>query len=347
MNRQITLAEPADVPQLQAILRQVPVGSASQAYTLRREPDFFGLLNLQGLEHRVLVARSPSEAHQIVGLMSVILERVHLNGQVGQVAYTGDLRLLPEARGQGLADALMQEAIAVARQMGGADIPVFTCVATDNPAGLRKNQKLAASMGLTMHELTRLNVCFFPALPLPVRKPAGLRLRCAEAEDMPAMAALWAEVAPRRHLSRAYAQWADQPHFPPLRPQDWLLAEYQGQVIGFMGLWQQQALRQVHLLQLPLPLRLLGQSPGSPLKLAHAVHLCLQPAYRNYLTELLKFGLQIVRQRGALVLAMALDKQDPLTEWLPMSLGRTSELRLLGSCLPDPAYPYHVETSLG
>ncbi|MBF2053980.1 MAG: GNAT family N-acetyltransferase [Candidatus Sericytochromatia bacterium] len=347
MSKQIDLAMPADLPQLQAILRQVPVGSASQAYTLRREPDFFGLLNFQGLDHRILVARSSAESERIVGLMSVILERVYLEGQVRQVAYTGDLRLLPEARGHGLADALMQEAIVQARQMGGEDIPVFTCVATDNPAGLRKNQKLAASMGLTMHELTRLNACFFTALPLLQRKPAGLRLRCAEAQDMPAMAALWAELAPRRHLSRAYADWSTDTHFPPLRPQDWLLAEYKGRLIGFMGLWQQQALRQVHLLQLPLPLRLLGQSPSGPLKLAHAVHLCLQPAYRNYLPELVKHGLQIIRQRGALVLAMAMDTQDPLTEWLPMSLGRTSELRLLGSCLPDPAYPYHVETALG
>lgn len=347
MNAQIDLATAADQAELHSILRRVAVGSASQAYTLRREPDFFGLLGFQGLDYRVLVARSTPADRKLLGLMTLILERVYLNGEMRQIAYTGDLRLRPEARGQGLGDALMQEAIALARGLGGSDIPVFTCVATDNPAGLRKNQKLAASMGLNMQQLTLLNACFFPALPLPLRRPPGFRLRSATAEDLPAMAALWADLAPGRHLSRAYTAWQGDAHFPPLQPRDWLLAEYKGELIGFMGLWQQQTLRQVHLLQLPLPLRLLGQSPDAPLKLAHGVHLCLQPAYRNYLPELLKQSLQIVRQRGALVLALAMDTQDPLAEWLPMSLGRASQLRLLGSCLPDPAYPYHVETSLG
>lgn len=343
----IELANPQDQPQLHQILRQVAVGTTLQAYKLCREPDFCRLLSYQGHQHRVLVVRASESSQRLLGLMTLILDHVYLDGIPRQVAYTGDLRLLPQARGQGLGDALMQRAILLARELGGDEIPVFTCVAADNAAGLRKNQLLAESLGLQMQELTLLNACFFPAMPLPLRKPSGFKIRLANAEDLPTLAALWAEIAPQRHLSRYYSHWMDNSQLPPLQPQDWLLAEYCGKLIGFMGLWQQQALRQVYLTHTPLPLRLLGQKSEQPLNIVHGLHLCLLPRYRNYLPEIIKHSLKEVRKRGALLLSLALDTQDPLNDWLPISLGRSSQLRLLSSYVPTKTYPYHVEMSLG
>jgi len=338
------LARPEDNSQLLKLLAEVPVQSPDLNYALLREPDFFASLKYQGHASRVLVLR---QAEQILGLMSLSFDEIYLDGQPRTVAYTGELKLLPQVRGQGLADLLMQQAVLMAREVCGPDVPILTCVAADNLAGLKKNQNLAQAGLVNMQQLTAITACFFPALPLPLRISAGITLRPASLADFADMAALWQLVAPARQLSRVYRDWEKTPHFPGLQPEDWLLLCYREQIVGFVGLWNQQALRQILLPRLPLSVRILGQPARQPLKLVHAVHLCLHPEFQTYLPELIKSALHQIRNQGQILLTLAMDSEDPLLELLPLALGRSSQLHLLGSHLPVRPYPFQMEIALG
>ncbi|HEY9842274.1 MAG TPA: GNAT family N-acetyltransferase [Candidatus Obscuribacterales bacterium] len=338
-----------DHSQLRALLRRVAVITPKESYRLEREPDAFALQAYQGTHSQIYVA---SEDSRILGMVAVAIDRVWIDGEVREVAYSSEMRVLPEARGRKLGEMLQLASLDASCKADGERVPLFNTVMRSNPVGMRMNRYLAEAGREPVIELTDVMTYFWPSViaPLLGRLPGQFRL--ATADDYPAMAALWQELARSRQLARAYRseEWGAPGRFPPLRPQDWILAHTGDQLLGFVGVWDQRPLRQIRLLNPPAALRLLGWHPDLALPLGHCLHLCLKPTARRLLPGLLQQALRQARSRGLGLLGLALDAQDPLCECLPASLrllGSSGRMHLCSTQPPRRPRPYHLEISLG
>lgn len=362
-------ATPEDGPALCAFMGAHAVGSAAMRYRVDRSPDYFALCRVQGQAHRVLMAE---EAGAIAGTLSVISDRMVLEGQPEAIAYTADLRVAHAARGTGLADAFMKEGIRACRELNDPDTPIFTAVMADNPAGLKKNANLARDGLVSMRPIAEVDLRFLLPFRLPFTRLApGVRVRPATPEDLPAMAALWERVSAMRPLARAFTPEALEAWIartPGLGWESYLLAfDRSERLLGFLGVWNQQPIRRF-VLEAESPSQGLirrawnatnGLSglprfpkPGEPLAFCNGVNLCLPAEAGEALPHLLDAAFARVRAQGGLFLGLALDRRDPLGAFLGPFLASTSRLLLLGNerflPLVDPRSPiYHVEIALG
>jgi ribosomal protein S18 acetylase RimI-like enzyme len=354
-------------PALAAFFKDQAVASPQMAFRVDRGPDYFGICRLQGHDHRVLVARRESE---VLGTMTVLFDRVHHRGRPIEVAYTADLRVAPAARGGGLADRLMQEAVRVIRDQSGPDAAIVTAVAPDNPAGLKKNANLAEVGLAAMGPVGRLRTYFLaPFTPLGAARPfQPYRIRPATDADLPAMAALWAATNARRDLARAFtpesfAGWVRTT--PNLGVGAFRLAVGQDdRPRAFLGVWSPRAVRRFELSSETLAVtaaRLTWNAvrpiaglpafpaPGEPLPFHAVTNLCVPEGDAEALPWLLDEAFRVVRRDGSLFLGLALDERDPLNRQARRFVASTSELLLLGN---EPFHapsdgPFHVELALG
>lgn len=342
----IRSASLADNRRILNILRQVGVVTPKENYCLEREPEAFALPDYQGVETKILVA---SENDRLLGLICLSVDQVYFEGEPQPVGFSSELRVLPDARGKGLGQRLEAALWQTLQVIAGERAILYTAVDRHNPVGLRMNQSLG-QQGLTQMEVqTEILTCFWPVLqaawPLPARQ--GYLYRLATPCDYPAMQALWAELSPQRQLARYYApgEWASARHFPAA--QRWILVESPQELLGFIGLWDQRALRQIQLLEPPWLMRALGWRPGRAMPLGHGLHLCLRPQARPALSGLIRRAMREAQGLGLQILSLALDTQDPLSEWLPRYQGSYGRMHLLGNQRPAKLKPFHLEMSLG
>lgn len=340
--------------ELQQLFAQTQVNHNAQAFVMKREPDFFRLLRYQGQRAFTLGAY---QADRLWGAMTVSLDQWYVDGQWRDCAYTADLKVSPEARGQGLGDALMQGAIHLARRELNHPL-IWTTVAADNPAGLRKNQKLAPLVH--MQKVGDLSTVFFPCLPafdnLPKLSTGSAacaqtrhgrltlrRLNCSQPADQQLWLNFWQTWAPYRQGSRHYKRWGEK-HFPPMQL---MLGLFAGtELVGSLGLWNQQDCRQITLPRQPQLIQQYIYSGQGSVALWCGVHLAMHPGYRRALPVLLRTACREVAQRGGRLLGLAVDRQDPLFEFLPQPYAQ-NHLLLLSSEQPRKAYPFHAELALG
>ncbi|MNR96608.1 hypothetical protein D3C72_277660 [compost metagenome] len=359
----IQTAGPPHAEELADFFASQPVGSKAFAYRIDRSPDFFRYTRLQGHAHRVLIAAT----ERIVGVLSVVFDRVTLGGKPTEIAYTGDLRLAPAARGQGLGDRLMRDGIHAARERLGPGAPIVTAVMADNPGGLRKNANLERDGITRMRPIAEVDITF--VFPWLLRAPkSDLKLRPATPDDLPRMHALWQQVAPQRDLSRVYtlSEWEAWVASPGLGVEAYTLAETtSGELVGFLAGWDMRPIRRFMLAQETASQRwirrtwnaargVLGLPPfpkaGEALPFLAATNLCV--ADPQAFLPLLHANLARARKHGALFLGIALDRRDPLNEQLRDLPASRSRLLLLGNEALPPDTPdretiYHVEIAMG
>lgn len=341
---------------LHALLAQTQVNHNTQAFILKRQPDFFRLMGYQGRKGWVLGA---IEQGQLVGAMTVNIDRVFFDGQMRWCAYTADLKVLPAARGRGVGDGLMQYALQVSRQYD-PNILFLTTVAADNPAGLRKNHKLYPQAH--MQAVADLETVFFPCgLPLSqthraVSRGLGLfrqptfytrLLDLTQAPDRQGVLKLWQERSRYRQGQRVYEQ-LDVSFFPPAQSWVGVFRRFPNpHLVGFLGLWDQRDCRQITLPHQPHLLQQWLYAQSEALALWCVVHLTLIPQHYRQLPLLLSAAHRCVSEQGGRLLGLALDQRDPLSTHLPRWLQQRNTLHLLSSELPRKAYPFHAELSLG
>lgn len=360
----LTTAGPQHAAELASFFASQAVGSKAFAYRIDRSPDFFAYSRLQGFDHRVILL----ERERILGLLSVLFDRVYLLGHPTNVAYTGDLRLDPSMRGRGLGDRFMREGIRLARERLGPDAPVVTAVMADNPAGLAMNAHLARDGIARMRRIAEVSIHF--VLPWGRNKPvSGIRTRTATREDLPRMHALWQKEAAKRDLARVFTpdEWETWVTTTPgLGLAAYTLAESDsGELIGFLAGWDMHPVRRFMLSDETFSqcwtrrawnaLRPLSRfprfpGPGEVLPFLAATNLCV--ADPRAFTPLLRATLERVRERGALFLGITLDARDPLSQQMRGFLSSRSTLYLLGNeklpaDSPDRQRVYHVEISMG
>jgi GNAT superfamily N-acetyltransferase len=362
----ITLAGPAHGEALVAFFKHQAVASPTMAYRVDRGPDYFAVCRLQGHDHRVLLAGNAP----VWGTMTALFDRVYLNGVPSDIAYTADLRVAPEARGTGLADRLMREAVRVIREVNGPESAIVTAVAADNPAGLKKNANLGRD-GLTqMKPVGSLLIYYLaPFTPLGAVRPfLPYRVRPATRDDLGAMAALWAATNSRKNLARAFtpegfARWVEDT--PGLGAEAFLVAvDAKGAMRAFLGVWSPAVVRRFELAAespavfavrqtwnalRPLAGLPVFPAPGQALPFHAVTNACIPEADAEALPVLIEAALKQARAAGSLFLGLALDARDPLNRQAKRFLSSTSTLTLLGNehLPPRPERLFHVEMALG
>lgn len=309
-------------------------------YRMQRRPDFNAYARQQGLAHELVVAQGDS---QIVGLIMISYDCVYFDGCAHELAYTGELKLLPEARSQGLGDRLMAEAIACARRRLGPEAQVITTVSAANPVGLKMNQNLGRRGVIEMKEVLHYETFFFPCWPRFHPSPSGFSLRSAQHDELEQLQAFWQSFAPRRQLARDYA--AQPELWPPLEAQDWLTLWRGTELMGLLGVWDQEGLRQIILEDPAWSMRPFLDSRAR-LRLAHGVHLALKPTARRHLPRLIAAAQDRAFQKGLRLFALALDTGDPLRAFLPR-LHSSSQMILLSNVQPRRPYAFQMEIALG
>ena len=324
----ITLGDcpPELAADLAALFRRHPVASAGLGYHVERSPDPFALPATLGTGYRLFAARAGDE---VVGTVTLVFDRVYRQGAAIDVAYGFDLKVDAAWRGTGLADRLMRQAYVGVCEQLGPDAAIVTAFATDNNAGAKKVSNLGRDnvIGFSPFAKARLHV-MLPAVP-PLQRWAAndVKMRQATQDDVEAMMGLWARHSAPKDLARAYtperfSAWMQTPGLT-----FWLACDRQGTPRGFLGLWDQSAVRRFvlgdasgiyhaarHVWTLGRVLAGLPALPlpGERLPFRGVVNMCVPADAPNVLAALLCRGLDQAREEGALFVGLALDATDPL-----------------------------------
>lgn len=344
------------------IFKNHPV-SSSLSYVVDRSPDFNNLHKLQGFDYKVIISE---EENKVKGSLSLLFDRVYLNGKESISTYTCDLKLEHDLRKTGVADRLMREGFHCTRDLY-PDSKIFTSILKDNKAGFKKNQNL--SNLVKMNLLGEVNSYFFVLLSKKIKKNNKYTIRPSTENDVEEMVNLWQKVKKENYnLARSYTieSFKKMIHNTPnLSYNDFLLAIKDNKIVGFTGLWNQHPVRKIVITSeqsIMKTIRLIRNLYGlfvklpefpqinKPLNFYCMLHLCISPENIDCFADILSNACKIVFEKNSMFLALALDKKDPLNTYASKLISDKGQLLLLGELAPedmDKDKLFHVEISLG
>ena len=339
------------------------------ALRIDRAPDFFALNRLEGDRWKVGVVDGP-DGHPI-GCVATAERRVWMRGRPVTVIYASDLKVHPEFRDTRTADSLERFMCDTARSTAGDSTPIFLTILAGNGA---MERRVEGPRGLPrLHRFATLHSF---AIPLLWRRSAAevsdLRIGVATFRDLEEMTDLWASVASTRQFASvldagALSSWIEAA--PGLALDDYLLArDRRGRLLGFLGMWDQRAMKTMRVLRYSSALSALRRvvsalapfvgaaSPpeiGQPLHHASAVHLCVPHDRLGVLRALVVAAYNRLRGSGCVFMNVALDSRDPLVGALRGLLATPTAIHAYatmprgswsGPLLDDR--PLHFETAL-
>ena len=334
-----------------------------------RSPDFFALNRLEGKDFRVAVADAPGGG--LAGCMAGAERLAYLSGAETRVMYVSDLKVRPDHRGSGAADALSGFIRGYCRERGGDHAPTVMTVLGGNAPMARRAQGPRGMPELTRFATLRAhNVSLLWKRKAPVA--AGASIRRATRADCEEMAGLWRRVAPGRQFAAVFtpeslAAWVDKA--PGLNWEDYLLArDGRGRLLGFVAFWDQDAFKQMRVVRYSRNLKLARMGfnlaapflraaplppPGGALRYLTAVNLCVAEGRADVLRALIIEAYNASRGRGYAFLSVGLDKQDPLSAAFRGLMAQPTDIDALVTT-PAGRYrgpaldvlPLHFETAL-
>ncbi|MHC4767844.1 MAG: GNAT family N-acetyltransferase [Planctomycetota bacterium] len=340
---------------------------AAMTVRVRREPDFFALSRLQGERWNIGVAEAPGG--RIAGCICVAERRAYLWGVPTPTMYVSDLKVLPEFRGLGVADALTQYARGVCEAVDPEILALATALAGNRAmerraAGPRGMPLLGGFATVRLHSVVLLRARHVHV--------AHLQLTRAEERDLEEMAALWRRVALGRQLAPVLTVEALARRIaaaPGLEVSSyWLARRASGALAGFMALWDQHQLKETQVLRYSwraaafrraynAAATLLGAPPlpraGTQLRYVSAFHTCIPAGAPEVLRALLVAAGNEARRGGYTFVNLGLDVRDPLRAAVRglwsfstdiRAYATTPQGRYVGPPLDDR--PLHFETAL-
>lgn len=334
--------------------------SSSLSYVVDRSPSYFKLAEYQGYDYKVLVA----ESDNIVGSLLISFDKVYLDNLEQKIAYTCDLRVEPFARRTGIADNLMKSGVQSIKDCLGESPNIFTCVLKDNKAGLKKNQNLGRDGLVQMKEVATFKSYFLLPFYTKLFKTKNYNIRFANSNDIEQMFKLWAEINQSRNLARVFTEesfidWINNSQ--GLGINNYLIAEKNNQLLGFMGLWNQNKIRRViiHSQNNQMKMmryfwntcsKLLGipyfPGPNQALNFYNITNLCIKD--NDCFKELIYNAFKYVRENNSMFLAIGLDSRDKLNKELKGFISSTTELYLLSNYeIKNNDNIFHPEIALG
>ncbi len=220
---------------------------ADLALSVRRDPDFFALYDLQSDDWECWVAELDGA---VEGVATVLVRDGYVVGERRRVGYLGDLRLSPRAEGRLLLDRFYGPVLRAVADRTGCEL-FLTAVIASNDRALRaltvRTARAARAGRPTYVPLADFDIRSVQLVLPPRFAPARwLRrsvrhVRRATAADVPALARVL-DADARRHpfgyvldepaLRRRFATW------PGLAPESFYLAEdAAGAIAGCLALW--------------------------------------------------------------------------------------------------------------
>jgi hypothetical protein len=204
------------------------------------------------------------------------------------------------------------------------------------------------------------------------RGEAPIEVTPADWSDVPAMTALWSLLSRERQLApvmtpHSLSSWIRKA--PGLDISSYRLGRSRdGAVLGFIGVWDQRPFKQLTVAGYSRRLTavryafnalapLVGAErlpkPGSPLRCATVVHVCVPPDRPDVLRALLLDAHNELRRSGFSFLNIGLDVQDPLSSALSGLLAQPTDVNAYmlaerGGVPPEnlDARPLHYEIAL-
>jgi GNAT superfamily N-acetyltransferase len=339
------------------------------ALRIDRAPDFFALNRLEGDRWKVAVVDGPRG--RPIACVATAERRAWVHGRPATIVYAGDLKVHPDFRDTSTADALERFVTRTAREVAGESTPVLLTVLGGNAAMERR-----ASGPRGLPRLHRFATLHSFAIPLLWRRSLSdcedVHVEHATDADLEEMADLWRDVARSRQFSAAFdaegmRRWIDSA--PGLSIDDYLLArDRRGRLSGFVGLWDQRAMKTLRVLRYSPSLSVLrgvvstlapfvGATPpppiGQPLRYASAVHLCVPVDRADALRALILAGYDRLHGTGRVFMNVALDARDPLIAALGGLLATPTAIHAYAT-MPSGTWtggplddrPLHFETAL-
>lgn len=359
-NIKIRLADINDNQQIIELVKRYPT-SSSLSYVVDRAPNYFKLCELQGYDYKVLIAEANNK---VLGSLVISFNNVYLEHKVQNIAYTCDLRVEPFIRRTGIADELMKGGFKIINQVLGKDFNVFTSVLKDNLAGLKKNQNLLRDGIANMQEVALLKSYFLFPLFTKKLKTNKFNIRYACQEDLNDMFNLWKEINSKKNLAQyfdinSFKNWVNNTEGLGLN--NFLVAEKNNKIIGFMGLWNQSKIRKIIIHNQNTQIRLFKNfwnfgaklinipkfpKAGQELNFYSITNLCIKDS--ECFEQLLYNAFKHIKINNSMFLALALDIRDELNEKLKYFIASTTELYLLSNYqFKDNNNLFHIEISLG
>jgi GNAT superfamily N-acetyltransferase len=317
------------VPEDDAALRAVAAACPMEGdITLRvtREPEFCRLNRLEGSQWRLGVAEVEG---RVVGCVMGAERSAYLHGVERRTLYAGDLKVLPELRGTGVADALIRWNMAELLDMGGPDAPILLTVLAGNSAMERRTSGRGTTPGVA--RFATIRAFSLPLLFPRAFKDGGVRVSTATARDIPEMLELWRRVGPARQLApvltdASFASWIAGA--PGLGISSYRLArDTSGRLAGFMAWWDQVSFKQARVLLYSRRLRVARTllnaaatvthgmplpAAGEELRYCTAYHVCVPGEAPEVLRALIRASYAELRAAGYAFATIGLDVRDPL-----------------------------------
>lgn len=345
-------AAPDDNDALVRLAQRCPM-EGDVGLCVTRRPDFFALNRLEGQRWQVGVVDGVDGAP--IGSIAVAERLVHLNGQPTPTMYVSDLKVDPAHRDGQAADALVAWARDKCVASQGETALTFLTILAGNRSMQRR---LAGPRGLPhLHPFATIrshSISLLWRRKLP--RVVGMAIARATSDDLDEMAALWRRVAPGRqfagvHDASSLAAWIAAA--PGLDVSSyWLARSGSGELLGFIGLWDQESFKQMHVTSYSRKLSVVRSlfnvaapgvgatplpRPGGALRYLTAVHVCVPSDTPGVLRSLVLHAYNELRGQGYSFLTLGLDVRDPLAAALSRLLAQPTDI---WACMGTMSGPY-------
>jgi hypothetical protein len=248
----LELATPADDADLRHILADTPMAGRISV-SFRREPSYFAGSVVDGRFRQVVAARE-SATGRLIGFGSRSISQRYVNGRPEPIGYLSSLRLLPKHRNRGL----LARGYAFFRKLHADGLaPLYlTTIAEGNETALGLLTSGRAGLP-AYHFAGHYHTLAIPlhrcARPRPRAGPSsnghrdGPQIRPARVEDLPVVLDFLHRVGSARQFFPCLRQddfSSDEGGFRGLPLNHLLLAFRDGNLVGTLAAWDQQAFRQ-------------------------------------------------------------------------------------------------------
>lgn len=308
--------------------------------TLRfqREPDYFALNRLEGRDWSVDVIDAED---RIAGCVGTSMRDVYINGSPMRTGYVGDLKVHPAHRNLETADALSNHASARMDALPSGTPSLITVLAGNKAM----EKRLSGERGLTPFDwLAKIRSY---SIPILWRRPIVGRIAVERGQwfYLDSMAELWNRVAPQKQFapvfdSSSFGDWIRSA--PGLDISSYTLARSQsGELLGFLGLWDQSSFKQMYVEQYSRKMELVAAmmnaiapklggarlaQVGEQMRFQTAVHVCVPSENPEVLRALLNCAHNSLRHTGNAFFNIGLDVADPLSAAVDGLFGQPTDI---------------------
>lgn len=238
-------------------LCQIPSGGNIQ-FTIERSPDFFTVSKMQCEQTEIYVCRNKN-SNNIEGVFSVGKRSVFYHGQIKQVRYFSDMRILAQSQGSRL---LFQVVRFMTDQVLVQDEIAQAIVFADNKVMLELIHKLqhrSAKMSIfnfySAGNYVSHMVKFSGAIS---KKSVGYQIRKAITNDIDQMQEFMLKVGPKKEFFPYYNFKAlGSDYYANLSIENFYLAFDNEKLVGMAGTWDQHSMKQTKIYGYSLPYKIL------------------------------------------------------------------------------------------